>query len=63
MVENMPQELKVHVSKRPTVRMHSAVQPLGSLPGVQWLRPYTVSELPPPTKDLKNIYRFTKRKR
>lgn len=33
--------LKVHVSGLPTVRMHSGVQPMGTLPGLEWHRPWT----------------------
>jgi hypothetical protein len=36
--------LKVHVSGLPTVRMHSGVQPMGTLPGLEWHRPWTVRD-------------------
>jgi hypothetical protein len=34
--------LRVHVSDLSAVRMHSVVQPMGSLPGLEWHRPWRV---------------------
>ncbi|GAB5360175.1 hypothetical protein AAMO2058_000605000 [Amorphochlora amoebiformis] len=33
-------ELDVHASEKPMIRMHSAVHPIGQLPGIHWTRPW-----------------------
>jgi len=55
-IEAMP-NVDVHMSREPIARMHTAVHPMGRIPGITWTRPWANATIP--TKELFSGERIT----
>eukprot|EP00941_MAST-03F_sp_MAST-3F-sp1_P001168 g1168.t1 len=44
-LQHLPKKIRLHVSKRRVVQMHSDVNPLGQVQGIRWERPFVEEEV------------------